>query len=472
MARKIGRGLKWAGGKAMAPLRAAGRAAGWAGRKIGAGAAWLGSTKLGRAAKATGRGLGWAGKKVGQGANWVGKKVLGPAGAVAGAAVVGGLSALSNSLRELRTPLGPVGIGFNILGSALSGLASVVKKIPNIGPILGPILEAAAAVPAILKDITETLVSFAAKASPAQFAMWQMALEDVQGVIGQSFLPVLELMRNSVRLFGETLANLLPSEGEVYDALKQLREGFQEFAKSVREVLKDIGPTIRQHLVGVLKDLAFHMTNFMKSIDVKALGDMVLALAELQKALAPISNAFNILVTSALTGFINGLAKLITMLSHGTTSLVNAIRSLFGLRKITLDKLGPGSLRSDIGAAAHPAQISGIEEYQKKLQTSAYSMPGNTMDDVPSMVNDIDNTLTDMKQWLMVDMPNWFVHDAGPQLIQLLIVGLPNGASEGLFGRNDSAASGAFSSGGWTGAAVKGARIITGLVTGSPNLSW
>ncbi len=252
------------------------------------------------------------------------------------------LSTFSHSLSELGGPLGPIGAGLDLVSAGFDTFSGAVKSIPILGEIAGPFLDALGKVPGIIKDITTTLVGFAAKASPGQFLMFQRALEDVQGVIGQSFLPVLELMRIGVRLFGDVLANILPSMSEVREALDPVREGLLEFGSAVREILTEVGPLIRIFFIANIKILI--------------------------AVLSPLGNAF-LYVTKGIAAFLRPLRELMAVLGVDT------------------------GLRSSVGAAANPAKIQGLQEYQEQLQTAAYAEPGNTMASVPGNVATISGTL-------------------------------------------------------------------------------
>src|SRR5437868_2040049 len=299
---------------------------------------------------------GLLGGQVGKGAGGavggiVGTLVGGPAGAVVGGAIGGavghglegaagaglaapaslasaGLSTLSHSLQELQGPLGPIGIGFDVLGDSLAKVSDIIKSIPLVGSLLGPLSDVLAGIPSIFKDITTTLVNFAAKASPGVFTTWQRALEDVQGVIGRTFVPVLEIMRDGVKLFGDVLANILPNLGEVRNALSEFRNAFGEFGDEMRSVLAEIGPTIREFIIDGLQQLAHWLAVAAKAA---------------------------ILMAQRLREYFGG-----------TTGA------------------GPGAAgaRTAEGAAAAPAHFAGIEEYQKQLQTAAFQIPGTSKDDI------------------------------------------------------------------------------------------
>jgi hypothetical protein len=247
-------------------------------------------------------------------------------GTAAGAVVTGPFRALSSGLAELGGQLGPIGVGFNVLSGTLQTVSSVVKAIPILGSLLGPFTDAVAALPGIFKDITTTLVGFAAKASPGLFQTWTMALEDVQGVIGQTFLPVLEMMREGVRLFGDVLANILPSSGEARDALAEFRGAFAEMAATIRDTIRQAGPSIRQWFVAGLRELSHWLA----------------------------------------------------VAARGVGILAERLRAYFGTAGMLQ---GGAQFRSSVGAAAREAQFSGFGEYEKALQLAAYKQPGGTVEE-------------------------------------------------------------------------------------------
>ena len=154
------------------------------------------------------------GDVMGQVGGMIGEALGGPIGAIIGSKVgelvkkilefipkaiaapaalaVSGLGLLDDSLKGLSGTLGPIGVGFDLVSKGMGTFADVFKKIPVVGQLLGPLVDQFVVVPGILKSMTESFVGFAAKAGPGQFKMFQMALEDVQGVLGQSFLPILK----------------------------------------------------------------------------------------------------------------------------------------------------------------------------------------------------------------------------------------------------------------------------------------
>ncbi|MDE2103621.1 MAG: hypothetical protein KGL39_40660 [Patescibacteria group bacterium] len=234
------------------------------------------------------------------------------------------LKGLSSALSEMRSSLGPIGVGFEAISSSL-------KSIPILGPVLGQAVDS-------VRQITEILVSFAAKASPGIYKRYQIALEDAQAVIGQAFLPILQHMTNAVRWFGDVLANVLPSAQEVRDALAPIAPLFADIATDLKQIAVDAGPGIREFLIANLK-----------------------------------------LLTAALYALILPIKALIYP--------IQLLKQLLGQG----GEVGP---RSSVGAAARPAHFASIEGFQQSFQTAAYSEPGAiTQQQVPSMLSDIRGIL-------------------------------------------------------------------------------
>src|SRR5262249_36541024 len=141
------------------------------------------------------------------------------------------------------------------LGPDIKGLREATIAIgggisAGLHPLPGPLRPMGLLpLPAVFKDITSSMVRMASVASPAAFRAWAVALEDVQGVIGRTFVPVLNLMREGVRLFGDVLAEVLPNQQEVGAALAEFRQAFRDMGREVRAVMATAGPDIRDVLI-------------------------------------------------------------------------------------------------------------------------------------------------------------------------------------------------------------------------------
>lgn len=270
-------------------------------------------------------------------------KIGGKMNALPFQAVNAGFSALSQGLAGLQQQLGPIGVAFDTVSGAGNKFADYISSIPIVGDYVGPMVKAMVALPGIIKDILGTLTSFAALASPGQMQLFQMAVEDVQATIGQSFIPVLEMMRDAVRLVGDALATFLPDAAEVREALAGTRVLFDEMRVAITEMMVEAGPLVKSFFLGIVKGFGL---------------------------------------------FISGIAVIITRLSQAFTALMGPIRELLALIGINLPK--SGGIRSSVGAAARQAQFSSFDEYQRQLQLSAYSEgTSSSMAQVPNMVSDI-----------------------------------------------------------------------------------
>lgn len=301
------------------------------------------------------------GGTMGQIGGMLGEAVGGPVGAVVGEMVgkavqaglempakfiAGGFNLMSDSLSGLRQQMGPIAVGFDLVSAGAKGMVDMVGKVsPALAAIIGPLAE----IPGAMKSILDTLVSFSAKASPSRFKLFQMAVEDVQAVIGQSFLPVLDMMRASIRLFGDVLATILPSTGEIDDALGMFRASLYELFETIRESVSEFGPMIREFFIANLKLLGIVLS-------VVALHVQVLV------------QAFSLLI-----------------------SPLRILGSLFGIED---------GMRSSLGATARPAQFAGIEQYQQSLQTTSFAEPGAiTANQVPSMVQQLVGFTQTIAEW-------------------------------------------------------------------------
>lgn len=242
-----------------------------------------------------------------------------------GAAV--GIKGLEVALKGLQGPLGPIGAGLDVLALGLGKVRDVIKAIPLVGTVLGPLADVAAGIPSMISGITNSLIGMAEKANPGVFVQWKQALEDTQGVIGQSFVPILDIMRQGVRLFADVLANIFPTTGEVNAALAELRAVFKLVEDEVRAVMAVVGPSIREMLIDGLRQLAH-----WAAVAVRAIG-----------------------------------------------MLAERLRSAFGGRGAA-STVAEGA-RSSYGAAARPVSMGGIEEYQKQLQMLAFKGPGGSLDE-------------------------------------------------------------------------------------------
>jgi hypothetical protein len=281
--------------------------------------------------------------------------------AIAGPAklATGALRGVGDSLKGLQGLLGPVDVGFDLIGKGMGLFTDKIKSIPLVGEVVGPMLDQFTMMPGLIKDITHSLTSMAIVASPAAGKQLELATRDVQGVIGQSFLPVLQMMTKGIRFAGDVIATVLPSYQDVSSALSGLRGTFSEFGDTIKQLLKDVGPEMKSGLIEGLRIGANAMSLFVKGLDKFAKG-------------------------------VDMAAKII-----GTNLRMVGINNSLGL--------GLGSMKSARGAGSGQASFDSFEGYEQKLQQGAYSSGAMTMDQVPNFVSGISkgiDILVSSLQWM------------------------------------------------------------------------
>lgn len=298
----------------------------------------------------------------------------------AAGAAVGGLEMVGDGLKGLQQQLGPVGLAFDVVGAGLAHLGDTAKNAlgPALGAALGPFIDAFAAVPGILKGITETLTQFAAKASPVTMEQFSIAIDDVQATIGQSFVPVLQLMTQATRLFGDVLANMLPSTQEVSYALEAAYDGMAEFRDAMMELATEVGPILRTGFIAALQYLG---------------------------------------------QLIRQVASYVTSLVHAMSPWLAQLRQFLGITG------GAGTERTSTGASARSAQFQGIEAYQQQLQIAAMSAPGvATQQDMPRLTSEISTAINNVWDWLRSNVGN-FLSNFWQQILTSILRGAQECAS-------------------------------------------
>ena len=159
------------------------------------------------------------------------------------------------------------GGGFSGLGN-LATIAGIYGLVPNSvkaataagtvmgGPILGTLTGGATWAGMKLfefgQKITDVSVSLSRIANPAQATLYEMAVNDLYGVLGQKLTPVVELATEAVRMFGDFLASVLPSSKEIRAALAP----FKDALNAIKAALIAAVPIIRNFLLGALYYLA------------------------------------------------------------------------------------------------------------------------------------------------------------------------------------------------------------------------
>ena len=253
-------------------------------------------------------------------------KVSGQLAAAPFQVINAGLLAVDTGLKGLQGTLGPIGAGLDLASHGLKGAADTVKSIPVIGNLFGPLLDQLAILPGAIKSVTESLVSMAAKASPGQFHLFEMAVDDVQGVIGQSFLPVLAMMRDGVRLFGDVLATILPNANEVTEALRTAREAFNLIGSNIRASLGVVGGEIRDKIISGLTAISQVVADSMPFISKVVVGTFNAIAAAIEYVKPYFIGAID--TWSGIGSALASVYRTIEPLMSGLFSIINPLKIL------------------------------------------------------------------------------------------------------------------------------------------------
>lgn len=232
-------------------------------------------------------------------------------------AAAAGIDAVTNALKELGGPLGPLGVMLSATEGVGAGLEKVGDALGQFGLPLSVAGDAIESVTGSFRDLTMVVVGLAGKANPAHLRRWQMALDDVQAVVGHRLVPILDRMTQGVRLIGDVLNTILPDVGEVQAALSVLDPVFA----NLKDMLTDLAPLLRE---------AFSQS-------------LVYLAAALYAVTIPIQGLINIL-------------------------------DALGLQIMELLGIKPGTgLKSSFGAAPGPASTVGISDIGRRVRESAFS---------------------------------------------------------------------------------------------------
>ncbi len=152
------------------------------------------------------------------------------------------------------------------------------------------------------------------EANPALFEMLGDAFSDLAAVVGQVLVPVVKVVMPLIRLWGDFIASILPSQ----EQMNELAKAFAPALEAMREVMEVLAPIIQDVLVGALKIL-------VKVISV---------------------------VANAIKWFYESL-----------------------LRLVGVDLNNRKPLKSSVGAAGRGASFVGIEQLGKNMMQSAFGGP-------------------------------------------------------------------------------------------------
>jgi hypothetical protein len=167
----------------------------------------------------------------------MGKTILASTGAASGGGKGGGGAAGA----ALMAAAPEVGIPAQMAGGGGGGV--------SFSDALTAVTGGLATIGASFMAASETIKGFVQYANPASAERFNMALEDLYGVIGQSLEPVLEVATQVLRAFGDFIASILPSADEMQKLMKELQPVIDEF----RGQLSDLVPVIKLVATVVMK---------------------------------------------------------------------------------------------------------------------------------------------------------------------------------------------------------------------------
>jgi hypothetical protein len=130
-------------------------------------------------------------------------------------------------------------------------LQAGAEKVGAALSAVGSVASAAGGLASSFVGVGKSVESFVAKANPSSVERFNIALEDVQAVLGQALTPVLDVVTEGVRLFGDFLTSILPSADEFKEILAPVSDLFGE----LREALAAVAPFVKDVLTVALKAL-------------------------------------------------------------------------------------------------------------------------------------------------------------------------------------------------------------------------
>lgn len=93
-------------------------------------------------------------------------------------------------------------------------------------------------------------------ANPAVMEMFNQALEDITGVIGRSLIPVIELMTEGARMFGDFLASIIPDTAGLFEPLYEVMDALKTAIDPLIPLIRDFLSGSLEVLAGVVRNLA------------------------------------------------------------------------------------------------------------------------------------------------------------------------------------------------------------------------
>lgn len=163
------------------------------------------------------------------------------------------------ALQNIKTVLSSSMTGGKMMdafgGNLLMGGASGALSGASLASV------ATASIAATIK-MGEAIVALTRVSNPGKVELMTQALEDFEGVVGRFVAPIVDGLTERFRLWGDTMATILPSSA----AMRELAEAFDPVMKEFRKTLAEIGPLIKDVLVWGLHAAAVAIRTFSEAL--------------------------------------------------------------------------------------------------------------------------------------------------------------------------------------------------------------
>jgi hypothetical protein len=243
--------------------------------------------------------------------------------------------------------------------AAAGGLGAIAGPI---GIAVAAVLVAGTEIKALGEQAWATGMRFAAIANPATTQLYERSIMDAQAVIGQRFVPVVELATTVMRDVGWFLVEVLPSVDEVRTALSELRPDIDQ----IRVEFHNAAPMIKEFVFTGLH--LFVGTVGMATTALKYFVQAVNAYLGIKFNLAAPASAVGASAGNVTIGSAEDMARQIFQASveqgrvagPAETTATNTTRIANVLEKIGFD-IGDGKneLRNKLAVLAHLPGLAG-----------------------------------------------------------------------------------------------------------------
>ncbi len=119
-------------------------------------------------------------------------------------------------------------------------LGKITHALGPVGIVIGAVTASAVVAVKTLEKFANVIARLAGIASPGALRQWELALLDLQGVIGQRMVPVLELLTKGVRAF----ADILNAGWRTPAYIKQVGTDIERIFGGLAKGIKLVGETI------------------------------------------------------------------------------------------------------------------------------------------------------------------------------------------------------------------------------------